>query len=462
MKRRIAKRWIAKRHTAMSLATTGRDAMNRKAIGRTAGSAWMTLPVWAVFLMITGLVLSASLAFGQVSTAADAPGNESGEVARVPVIVEPLERRDLARYVTYPGVLQPQTSVQLTMQVGGLVHEAPFDVGDEVEVGDVLLRLDTRDLEAQVRQAQAGHAVAVASLERLLSGATAAELAQARAALAQAEVQHGNAQIEFDRTERLFQSGSVSRQAYDSAASQLEIAKSQLDSAKARLAQVQRGASPEEIAVAEAQVQQAQASLDLAVAQLEKATLRSPVSGVISQRAVQVGETVTPGAPVLTVVDLSELSLSIRALGQDVIRLQEGMSVDVTVEDDPAQRFTGRLHRINPVADLQTNLFPVEVRLTNADGRLRAGFYASAQLQVASAANVLAAPERAIVRRDGVEGIYHVVDGHALFVPVQFGMSDGRAWREVVSAQDLDEGALVITSGKEYVTHDMPVQTRRE
>src|SRR5690606_28484963 len=182
------------------------------------------------------------------SAASTARAQSEKEELGVPVIATPVARRDIERYVTYYGVLRPVTTVQVAAEVPGRIKEIPVQVGDRVEVGDPLLLIDTAELEAQVRQAEAGLAMAKANLERLLSGASADELAQVRAAVAQAEVQLENAQVEFERIERLYQSGSVSRQAYDGAATQLQLARSQLDSARARLAQVQRGAAAEDIA----------------------------------------------------------------------------------------------------------------------------------------------------------------------------------------------------------------------
>lgn len=361
--------------------------------------------VGVIILVAVGVIWSSSRSVAITETGALADGlgaTEAADSTRVAVEVEPVERRNIERYVTYYGMLTPRTTVQLSLQTGGRVQEVPVDVGDRVEIGDVLLRLDTAELSAQVRQAEAGLAQATAHLERLLSGATADELTQARAAVAQAEVQVDNARTEFERTERLFRSGSVSRQAFDAAESHLKLAQSQLDSAKARLAQVQRGAVPEEIAAAEAQVKQAQATLELMQVQLDRATLRSPVRGVISRRSIEAGEMAAPGVPLLTVVDLEELSLPLKAPGQDVVRIKTGAPAEVLIEDDPSLTTVGQIHRVDPVADPQSNLFTIELRLPNPDERLRAGFNASARIPVASAQNVLAVPEKAIDRKSVV------------------------------------------------------------
>lgn len=377
----------------------------------------------------------------------------------VAVEVSPAQTRKLELHVTYHGALRPSRTVQLSLATGGRVAELPVEVGQRVAQGDALLRLETRELEAQLRQAEAGLASARAGLERLLNGASADELAQVRAAVSQAEVQVENARSEFERNEHLYQGGSISRQAYDAARSQVQIAESQLTSVRAQLAQLQRGATAEDLAMAEAQLHQAQAGVDLVAAQLDHAVLRSAIDGVVSRRGIEVGEMASPGTPLFTVVDLSELVMAVRAPGRDVIRLTPEMPVQVVVEDMPSHTLTGRVHRIDPVADPTTNLFSVELRVPNADGELRAGFYASARLTVVSIPNALVVPERAITLWDGQDGVYIVENDRAVFRPLEFGVSDG-SWREVLSG-DIAAGTPVITTGKEYISPNAMVRVRR-
>src|SRR5690606_6255525 len=149
------------------------------------------------------------------SAPVSAQGTAGSPEAEIPVGTARVQRRSISRYVTYHGVLQPQQFVQLALTQGGRVASLPVDVGDRVRAGDVLLQLETDELEAHLRQAEAGVDAAVARLEQLLAGATAEDLRQARASVRQAQVELDNARQEYERVEQLFRVGAVTRQTYE-------------------------------------------------------------------------------------------------------------------------------------------------------------------------------------------------------------------------------------------------------
>lgn len=385
----------------------------------------------------------------------------SGAEQAVPVEAVAVQRRTIARTLTYHGVLQPSRIVRLSLPQGGRVEAVHVDVGDPVEEGAVLLQLESDELRARLRQAEAGVAAATAQLERLLAGATAEELRQLRAAVRQAEAERDNARQEYERMERLLQSGAVTGQTFDAARARLRAAESAVEAAIAQLERVQRGASEHDVASMEAQLHQAEAARDLAQVHLDYATLTSPVRGVVSERSVEPGETASPGVPVLTIASLDELRVPLRLSGRDVVHLQPGAPVGVVVEDLPHLSYEGRIHRIDPVAEPQSNLFGVDVRVPNPDGVLRAGLYATVRIPYAVASSSLAVPERAVAEWEGQPGVYVAEGGRARFQPLTFGLSDGH-WREVTDEGALREGDLVITAGREFVRPGSPVRVRDE
>lgn len=108
------------------------------------------------------------------------------------------------------------------------------------------------------------------------------------------------------------------------------------------------------------------------------------------------------------------------------------------------------MFRIDPVADVQTNLFRVEVRLPNPGGRVRAGLYAAARLPIETVVDELAVPEQAVAQYAGQTGVWVIEEGRARFVPLTFGLSDGH-WRVIVPPAPVEEGQTVITYGREAV-----------
>jgi len=185
----------------------------------------------------------------------------------------------------------------------------------------------------------------------------------------------------------------------------------------------------------------------------------APLDGTVAQVAVEVGENASPSAPVLTLVDVDELKVLVRVPGEDALRLREGMAVRVQPRAMPGRFFPGRIVRVDPVADPQSHLFGVEVRVPNRDQLLRAGLDVSVEVPLVTVEGALAVPESAVARWNDQVGIFVIEQGRARFRRVQLGISDGN-WREVVSG--LQEGERVITAGKEFVAPETPVRVSGE
>jgi len=169
---------------------------------------------------------------------------------------------------------------------------------------------------------------------------------------------------------------------YESAAANAEAAQAALDTLLA-------GPSDEEIAVAEAQVQQAEAALGLLEVQQDKLTLRAPRSGLITTRNVHAGETVQPGGTLMTLADLSEVTLKVFVPETQIGLVKLGQNVQVTVDSYPGQVFEGQVSYISPRAEftpknVQTKeervntVFAVKVAIPNPDMRLKPGMPADA------------------------------------------------------------------------------------
>jgi HlyD family secretion protein len=163
--------------------------------------------------------------------------------------------------------------------------------------------------------------------------------------------------------------------------------------AAANVVELRAGPTPEEIALAEAKMQQAQAALKLAQAYQSRLQITAPLSGIVAQRSGHVGETVQPGASVLSIVNLDMLEMVIYVPQAQLPRVQIGASVTVSVDAYPNEVFTGEVVNIAQQAQFSSRdtqnkedraniVFPVKVRLDNAAGRLKSGMTADAELQL--------------------------------------------------------------------------------
>ncbi|MFQ5944834.1 MAG: HlyD family secretion protein [Anaerolineae bacterium] len=301
------------------------------------------------------------------------------------------------RVVSAEGLVVPHRHASLGFRVGGRVAEVLVETGEDVRPGQVLARLEARDLEARVSQAAAGFIAAEAALDRALAGARAEEIAGARAALRGAhaaldklaagptddEVAVAEAQLELARVELALAEGafdavrflpgagatpqSVALQeaslAFASAQAtynlavegprveDLAIARAAVDRAQAELDLLLAGPTFEEIALLEAQRTQAEAALGEAEAALAEGSLLAPFSGTVAALHVEVGELVGPGQPVVELGDLSKFWVKTTDLHETSAPLvQIGALVEVVVDALPDKTFTGEVLRLAPLA----------------------------------------------------------------------------------------------------------------
>lgn len=210
------------------------------------------------------------------------------------------------------------------------------------------------------------------------------QVAAAQEALHQAQAAHDGAlatltQLRAIRTHPLALSAQV-----HPAEGQVEIAQAGVDVAQAALDDLQAEPTPEELAVAEAKVEVARAALDTLEVQRDMLTLRSPIAGTITSQVVQAGEIAQAGATLMTVADLSEMTLTVYVPEDELHRVYIGQDVEIRVDAFPQVISEGHVAHISPRAeftprnvqtkeDRVTMVFTVRIRVPNADLRLRPG-----------------------------------------------------------------------------------------
>jgi RND family efflux transporter MFP subunit len=384
----------------------------------------------------------------------------AGEVRQTTV-----QRGDLLVTVSATGNIEPRARVALSFDLAGRVTEVVVEVGDKVKAGDPLARLDDRALllqveqakaslegaeaqlalvmegarpeqiaaaEANVRAVQAQAAAAAANLEGLEGGATYSQIAAAQAQVAAAELGYQVALIAHDTLMRGDRAGGAreKEQARDdlyvaetaltaaragyyavaagadddlirAAEAAITSTLAQADAAQAQLELLQAGASEEQIASAEAQVAQAEVAVEAAELVLDRAVLVAPFDGVIAASNLSVDGLVSPGVPVMLLLDTSTLRLRIGVDEMDVRLLEEGQNAEVTLDALPGIEIKGTVEQIATEATLESGvvIYDVLVALEPASVPLRTDMTANATVVVAELSEVLTIPTW-VVRTD--------------------------------------------------------------
>ncbi len=286
------------------------------------------------------------------------------------------------------------TDAQLGFQAAGRIDTILVDEGDRVTAGQELARLDQAELRARQGQAAAQLAAAQAMLTELERGNRSQDIQQGRDAVAAANQRLADAQRDLDRTKRLFDGGAVSREALDKAQLAFDVAHSQHDQAAQQLQLLEVGPRPERIEAQRAAVAQARATVAQIDALLANAVIHAPFDGVVTVKDREIGETVQPGAPVLTVTNLNDRWVRIYIPETRVGAVHLGEAAHITADTYQGKVYGGQVSFIASEAEftpknVQTTdervklVYAVKVRITrDSTYDLKPGIPADVQLGV--------------------------------------------------------------------------------
>jgi HlyD family secretion protein len=283
--------------------------------------------------------------------------------------------------------------VNVGSKVSGQLLELTVGEGTRVKPGDALASVDHATLDIQLRQAEAGVQLAEAQLALLVKGARVEDIRQAEAAVEQAEASFKVAEDDAKRMRELAKTGSITPKTRDDSEARLTVATAQRSAAAEALSKVRRLARPEEIRAAEARLAQAQAAADLLRKTIADCTITAPAGGIVTHKAVEAGELVTPGATVVTLVDLDSVYVMIYVSEKELGRVKLGDAAEVKIDAFPDKAFIGKITYISPEAEftpknVQTKedrvklVFGVKVEIENREGLLKPGLPADAIIKV--------------------------------------------------------------------------------
>jgi HlyD family secretion protein len=201
------------------------------------------------------------------------------------------------------------TRVDIAARVDGRVGQRPVERGQNVAAGQLLFEIDNPELITKWRQAQAGVDVASSQLANILVGTRAEVIAQRKAEFESAQANLELAQRTYDRIKELAGSGNAPLQRLDEVTNSLEVAKRDQDRAKLAYDEALNGATKEERGIAQTNVAKAQASVDTIKADVDELVVKAPIAAQVYQIGAEVGEYVSPGVPLLSLIDLNDVWL---------------------------------------------------------------------------------------------------------------------------------------------------------
>ncbi|MBD3232692.1 MAG: HlyD family efflux transporter periplasmic adaptor subunit [candidate division Zixibacteria bacterium] len=289
------------------------------------------------------------------------------------------------------GTIEAQQSY-VSSKISAEVRDILVEEGDLVEKGDTLVVLDCSKYDIQLKQAKAGASQAEAQLKILLNGARIEDLELAEEKLAQAEANWMLAKKDYERIEKLRKSGSATAKQLDDAETRLDVALAQYNSAKAALQKLKNWSRPEEIEAGKASLTQAEAAEELASEVVSDCYITAPISGIVTQKTIEIGELATPGAYLSVISNQEKLELMIYVTEPELGYVKIGQKARVSVDSYPDESFNGEVVFISPEAEftpknIQTKedrvklVYGVKLIIENPDRALKPGMPADAVIE---------------------------------------------------------------------------------
>lgn len=239
-------------------------------------------------------------------------------------------------YLTRPQPLLIQgeadaTRIDIAARVDGRIDQRPVSLGDNVLAGQVLLTIENQQLMTKLQEAQAARTVALADLTRIEVGTRVETIAARKAAVTAGEASLKLAQQTYERVKQLTDRDFATNQRLDEATASLDVAATNAEQAKRSYEAAVNGATAEEIGVAKANVARADAAIATLKAQADELVVKAPSAAQIYQITAEPGEFVSPGVPLLTLVNLADVWLRFN-LREDLIKgMKAGDRFDVTI-----------------------------------------------------------------------------------------------------------------------------------
>ena len=374
-----------------------------------------------LFILIAAVaILAAIVAFSVNANRKSAVSVQIGQV-------EPAYQ--LIAKVNASGEIKPKEYVELQAEISGVITELAVEEGDFVSEGSVLLKIDPTQTAAQTRVQEAlleaafmdaANANAQIALQQANLGREKANVRVAEAEVLKAAQALELGISNFSRKQELFEQNLIARDLYDAAKNEKVATQSNLTSAEARLEQAKASLNVALVVLRQAgnsheaalsRVKQSQASLAQARDSLSKTVIRSPLTGVITQLNVEVGERAVPGtlnnpaATIMVIANLSIIQAEIEVNETDIVAVELNQSAVVNVDALPDEPLEGIVTEIGNSAiqrqsSQEAKEFKVAIRLANPPSALRPGLSCTADITTATRENVLTIPIQALVVRE--------------------------------------------------------------
>jgi len=363
----------------------------------------------------------------------------------VPVQIVSVTKANLQQIITTDAVLFPVAQSAIVPKISAPVKKFYVNRGSHVRAGQLLAELENRDLAAAAQENRGAYDQAQATYATATAADIPQELQKAQLDAQAAKQTYDAAQKIYDSRKELFQQGALPRKELDQAGVDLTNARNQYEIAQKRLDSLNAVGYQQAQKSAKGQLETAQGKYQGAEAQLSYSDIRSPISGVITDRPLYPGEMASAGTPLLTVMDISQVVARAHIPQQNAALLKVSDKAEVTVPGIDGT-FPGKVSVVSPALDPSSTTVEIWVILKNPQERIKPGTSVQLSIVAKSVPDALVVPTASLLT--AADGAVSVMvagnDGHAHQTTVKTGIREGD---QVQIVEGLHAGDKVVGTG---------------
>ncbi len=395
-----------------------------------------------MFRLIPFVLLVVTLATAGCRADATGESAPAAEAAAISVSIVTAATTPIARFIRVSGTLTAQESAEVAAEIAGRIVATPVERGSRVLASGDLVRIAATEADAQAREAQANAAQIEARLG--IAGGTAFDVARVPE-VANANAARQLARTDFARAQTLHQSKLISQAEFEQKSAQLESAERQYDVAVNGAAQQYQS------------LMAARARVTVAQKALADTVVRAPFAGVVGERFVSVGDYVTRGTKVASVMRVDPLRVELTVPEQYVSAVEAGRPVTFEVDAYAGETFTGDVRYVSPSVNADTRALMIEAVVPNGAGRLKPGLFATARIEEAAPRPGILVPATAVRSISGTARVF-VVKGDR--VEERVVMTGQVVGPRIEIADGLEVGEQIVATGVDQLVDGIRVVVR--
>ena len=414
--------------------------MTRTGLWSPRGTNCKNCKVWRSDVIGAGI-----LAIGVAVLFSGCSSEKTDPEPTVAVQVFALEKTSIEREITTQAILFPKQQAAIVPKVSAPVQKFLVKRGDRVGAGQLLAVLENRDISAAAQDTKGAYDQAQASYETTTAASLPEEIRKAEADAQQAQQTLDAQEKVFESRQQLFEQGALPRKELDQSRVDVTQARNQNAITKKHLEALQAVGKAQELKAARGQLESAQGKYLGAQAQLSYSEIRSPITGVITDRPLYPGEMAAAGTPLLTVMDISTVIAKAHIPQTDAAFLRVGDKGTMTVPgiDTPVE---GKITVVSPALDVNSTTVEIWFESKNAKQALKPGTSVQLSVTAQTVKDALVIPANAVLTApDGATSVMQAgSDGRAHKKAVKLGIRNGD---DVQVVDGMGEGDKVVSSG---------------